>query len=194
MAGKEAESLAQEAATRVREIVASATRRAEEIVSQAEAEAERIRTEAEAQARKRLDQVRQALEQLEEGLGATRAPEVREPEQNPEALNPEPKAKEPEAKPPDSRPPDPAPRGKASTKELIERLKAGGETPKPEPERTPNPSQQEPSNDAGAARLVAMKLALEGTSRNEAHKQLAAQYDIADLDALLDEVYAKAGK
>jgi hypothetical protein len=192
MAGKDAESLAQEAATRVREIVATATRRAEEIVSQAEAEAERIRTEAEAQARKRLDQMRQALEHLEEGLGASRAPPVPEPEQSPEALNPEPKAQQPEAKPPDSGPPDPPP-GKASTKELIEQLKTGGETPKPEPERTPDPPQKGPSNDAGAARLVAMKLALEGISRDEAGKQLAADYDIADLDALLDEVYAKAG-
>ena len=51
-----------------------------------------------------------------------------------------------------------------------------------------------PSDDAGGARLVAMKLALDGTSRDEARKQLAADYEVADLDSLLDEVYAKAGK
>ena len=45
-----------------------------------------------------------------------------------------------------------------------------------------------------AARLVAMKLALDGASREDARKQLAADYEVADLDSLLDEVYAKAGK
>jgi hypothetical protein len=39
-----------------------------------------------------------------------------------------------------------------------------------------------------------MKLALEGASREDARMQLAAEYDLPDLDALLDEVYAKAGK
>ena len=33
-----------------------------------------------------------------------------------------------------------------------------------------------------------MKLALDGTSREDARKQLAAEYDVADLDALLDDV------
>jgi hypothetical protein len=45
-----------------------------------------------------------------------------------------------------------------------------------------------------AARLVAMKLALDGTSREDAREQLAAEYEVADLDGLLDDVYAKAGK
>ncbi len=39
-----------------------------------------------------------------------------------------------------------------------------------------------------------MKLALDGTSRDEARRQLAGDYEIADLDSLLDEVYSKAGK
>ena len=45
-----------------------------------------------------------------------------------------------------------------------------------------------------AARLVAMKLALDGTSRDDAREQLAAEYEVADLDGLLDDVYSKAGK
>ena len=39
-----------------------------------------------------------------------------------------------------------------------------------------------------------MKLALDGTSRDEARKQLDADYEVADLDSLLDEVYSMAGK
>ena len=69
--------------------------------------------------------------------------------------------------------------------------------PEPVPEPTPPPDETDPpsptsSNDA-AARLVAMKLALDGTSREDARKRLAADYDVADLDVLLDEVYARAG-
>jgi TolA-binding protein len=66
------------------------------------------------------------------------------------------------------------------------------------PETEPQPAaaapNETPSDDAGAARLVAMKLALDGTSRDEAREQLAADYRVADLDSLLDEVYSKAGK
>jgi hypothetical protein len=39
-----------------------------------------------------------------------------------------------------------------------------------------------------------MNLALDGTSRDEARRRLAADYDLPDLDALLEEVYSKAGK
>jgi hypothetical protein len=41
---------------------------------------------------------------------------------------------------------------------------------------------------------VAMKLALDGTPREDAEEQLAADYDVDELDTLLDEVYARAGK
>ncbi len=107
---------------------------------------------------------------------------------------------EPEPSPPESEPrqSEPAPAGpspgKVSTEELIERLKAGGQSTNAESEPAAAAPNEAPSDDAGAARLVAMKLALDGTSRDEARKQLAADYEVADLDSLLDEVYAKAGK
>jgi tellurite resistance protein len=50
------------------------------------------------------------------------------------------------------------------------------------------------ADDGQAARLVALKLALDGTARDEAREQLSAAYSVADLDGLLDDVYAKAGK
>src|SRR4051812_5323790 len=202
----DAEKIAGEVAERVRELVADAQKRADEIVRGAEAEAQRlrdeaggearrIREEAEAQARERLDQVRQALEQLEAGLGAKRPP----PRSQSEA-KPEPKQEEPEAKraEPEAPEPEPAAAGKApgevSTGELIEQLKAGGDAATPQPQPATQASNHVPSDVAGAARLVAMKLALDGAPRDEARKQLAADYHVADLDALLDEVYSKAGR
>jgi outer membrane biosynthesis protein TonB len=182
------EGLIRQTSESVRSALEAAQRRAEEIVQEAEAEAERIRAAAEAKARERLDQVRQALEQLEAGLGGKSTP--------PES-NPEPKA-EPEQRKPEVPEPKPAPakqaHGELSTDELIERVKEGGASSTPEVEPAAQNSNDGPRDDAGAARLVAMKLALDGTARDEARKQLAADYHVADLDSLLDEVYAKAGR
>jgi vacuolar-type H+-ATPase subunit H len=152
----DAEELIKQTSESVRSALEAAQRRADEIVREAEVEAQRIRRQAEAEARERLDQVRQALEQLEAGLGAKSARSNTGPK--PQPAQPEPAAAEAE--------PEPA-------------------------AATPN---QTPSDDGGAARLVAMKLALDGTSREEARKQLAADYQVDGLDSLLDEVYLKAGR
>jgi len=76
-------------------------------------------------------------------------------------------------------------------------------TPEPIPEPTPPPDEAdppspEPTNGGGegqeaAARLVAMKLALDGTSRDDAREKLAADYELDDVDTLLDDVYARVG-
>ena len=232
----DAEKIADEVAQHVRDLIADAQQRAEETVrgaqaeaqrlrEEAEAEAERIRAAAEAKARARVDQVRQALEQLEAGLGGKPAPpkpkSAAPPEPGPkQAVEPEPGVPEPKAPPepqpqseqaaefePDAPPPKaaeaPAPQaaaeapsqgGEVSTDELIEQLKSGGGSSRPAPEPAAPPSNNSPSGDTGAARLVAMKLALDGTSRDEARERLAADYDVADLDSLLDEVYAKVRK
>jgi hypothetical protein len=152
------EELIKQTAEKVRAALDSAQQRADEIVSEAEAEAQRIRSRAEADARERLDQVREALERLEAGLGGASPPQASAPQSAPKA----PEAAEPE--------------------------------PPPEPEPQPKASNERANADAGAARLVAMKLALDGTPRDEARAQLAADYDLPDLDELLEEVYAKAGK
>jgi TolA-binding protein len=152
------EQIVREMAERVRALVDDAERRAAEIVREAEAEAQRIRGEAEAEARQRLDQVRQALERLEAGLGAGSAPGESSTEPAPEAAKSEISSSQPEAR---------------------------------EPEPAAIASNEAPSDDGGAARLVAMKLALDGTSREEARRQLATDYDLADLDALLEDVYSR---
>jgi len=161
----DAEQLIKETSEAVRSALESAQRRADEIVREAEAEAQRIRAEAEAEARERLDQVRQALERLEAGLGTGSTPQPRSTEVTETPAEPPPQPSEPEA-----------------------------DAPEPEAQPEAASAASNAGDDAGAARLVAMKLALDGTSRDEARKQLAGDYQVDDLDSLLDDVYAKAGK
>ena len=62
--------------------------------------------------------------------------------------------------------------------------------PAPEPPAAPGP---EPKNgDSAAARIVALDMALSGTSREDTERYLAENYDLPDRAALLDEVYAAA--
>lgn len=49
------------------------------------------------------------------------------------------------------------------------------------------------AEDEEAARLVALNMALSGVSREDAKKDLGEQFDVPDLDGLLDDVYARAG-
>ena len=191
----DAEDLIRQTSESVRSALDAAQRRADEIVREAEAEAQRIRGKAEAEAKERLDQVRQALERLEAGLRAGSAPQAPSTEPEPQAAKqqPEPSEAESEARDPEPTAAEPPP-GKVSTEELIEKLKAGGQPANAELKPAAAASSEAAGDDAGAARLVAMKLALDGTARNEARRQLAADYEVADLDSLLDEVYAKAGK
>jgi outer membrane biosynthesis protein TonB len=204
----DAEKLIEQVTQNVREAIDSAQRQADDIVRDAKAqaeglrvdakkamaEAERIRADAEVEARRRLDQVQAALADLQGRLSGAPSAEVipgpvtvpePEPPATPEPL-PEPMP-EPMPDPVPEPTPDPVPEP----------------TPQPEPSETPEPVSSTPAStngeaasaaDDSAARLVAMKLALDGTSRDDARAQLAAEYEVGDLDALLDDVYAKARK
>jgi hypothetical protein len=55
------------------------------------------------------------------------------------------------------------------------------------------PSNGAAAEDEEAARLVALNMALSGVSREDAKKDLGEQFDVPDLDGLLDDVYARAG-
>jgi uncharacterized membrane protein len=163
MAGEE---IVREVTERVREAIEVAEKRAREIVRRAETEAQRIRAEAEATASRRLDEVQKALDDLQGRLSGAARSEV----------TPGP-VTVPEPAPPAT--PDPGPE------------------PAPPPDEADPPS-PDPANGGGdgqeaAARLVAMKLALDGTAREEARRQLATDYDLADLDALLEDVYSRVG-
>jgi hypothetical protein len=81
---------------------------------------------------------------------------------------------------------------------------AAAETPAAaEPEAAgaePAPVEAAPAADGGrsadeaGARLVALNMALEGSPREATARYLAEQFELADLDALLDDVYASAGR
>jgi hypothetical protein len=83
----------------------------------------------------------------------------------------------PEPPPPPPSPPPPAP-----------------EAAQPPPAPAPEPAPESSSGDIQAARLVAMKMALDGASREEIEAELARSYSLGDRAALVDEVLAKAGK
>jgi len=192
----DAEELIRQAADSVHSALDEARRRAKQIVDEAEGEAKRIRAEAEAaanrirgeaegHAQRRLEDVRNALDQLEGSLTSSRdgraardgASEVQDAEIQPGPVT------VPEPAPPATPEPMPDPGPEPVPEPVPE--------PEPPPGETDPPSPAQP--DDAAARLVAMKLALDGTSREDARKQLAADYALADLDVLLDEVYARAG-
>jgi hypothetical protein len=108
---------------------------------------------------------------------ATPAP-VAEPE--PEPATPEPESaneREPER-----------PSGGPSTDELIAQLR-GTET-----EPAGGAGGGEETDDAGAARLVAMNMALDGASREEIDRRLAEEFQIADRESLLDDVFSRVGR
>ena len=56
------------------------------------------------------------------------------------------------------------------------------------------PSNGARSDDEAGARLVALNMALEGTPREETARFLDEHYDLGDVEALLDAVYASAGR
>jgi outer membrane biosynthesis protein TonB len=127
----------------------------------------------------------------------------REPEPTP-PLTPEPQPPPtPEPQPPDvpePQPPGPEVEGRPTTEELIEQLKggaarAGTAGPKPAPAgEAGNGAEATGEADAAAARLVAMKMALDGSSRDEVDRHLAESYGPRDRSDLLDEVFSRVGK
>ncbi len=65
--------------------------------------------------------------------------------------------------------------------------------PEPEPEPAPAPKPADDADEAGA-RIIALNMALGGSSREETASYLAENFSLSDPDALLDDVYAKVGK
>ena len=197
-----------EAERRAEEITDEATRRAEEIVAEAEGRAKEIEAEADAaaaktvalsedQARERIERARKALDELGLALGSVEPAEGSDPEGRSEAPQPEGSdpfepdpepAPQPEPEPePEPEPaPDPEPTpGKPSTEELIAQLKGA---------EVASESSAAGGGDEAGARLVAMNMALDGASREDVEKRMADEFGLSDPDALLDEVFDRAGR
>ncbi|MDA0173210.1 DivIVA domain-containing protein [Solirubrobacter taibaiensis] len=77
----------------------------------------------------------------------------------------------------------------------LEQLQAdvAGTAPSPPAADAPAPVTPLSSDDSGA-RLIALNMALSGSSREETAAYLAEHFELADPDALLDDVYARAGR
>jgi outer membrane biosynthesis protein TonB len=181
----DAEKIVHDVAERVRELVSQAEERAAEIVRDAEVDAKGIRERAETEARERLDEVRSALTDLEGRLKGGSAEVEPGPVTVPEPSPPPVPEPTPEPFPEPTPPPTPSP------------------TPEPVPEPTPPPDEGTPpsagngaakSDDAVAARLVAMNMALDGAARAEIERTLADGYELDDSGALIDDVLAKTSK
>jgi hypothetical protein len=157
-----AEELAQQAAERVREVIADAERQASEIVKRAEDEAAHIRERAESEAREKLERARRALSEL---AGET-------PDPRPPAPTPEPPTPRPDPTPPAE--PVPEPPSAADGAASVPASGNGG--------------------DDSAARLVAMKMALDGSDRAQIEAELDSKFGASDRGALLDDVLARAGR
>ncbi len=168
------EDLAQQAADSVRKVVAEAQEEAAKIVAAAEKEAEGIRARAEAEARDQVEGARKALEELTSRFGGGSSSPA----------------------PPDPPPaPDPAPSpARSSPTEPAKKAEEQPVVPDPEPVAEAPTSPPAATADSQAARLVAMKMALDGASREEIETELASSYSLDDPTALLDDVLAKAGK
>ncbi|MDA0182675.1 DivIVA domain-containing protein [Solirubrobacter phytolaccae] len=63
----------------------------------------------------------------------------------------------------------------------------------PPAESAPAPVSSLPNDEAGA-RLIALNMALGGSPREETAAYLAEHFELADPEALLDDVYARAGR
>jgi DivIVA domain-containing protein len=66
---------------------------------------------------------------------------------------------------------------------------AAAPAPGAEPPQAPSPN-----GDEAGARLIALNMALSGTPRDETARYLAERFELPDAEALLDDVYERAGR
>jgi hypothetical protein len=212
------------AESKAAEIESEARQEADRIVGEARDEAkEQVERAQDAVKRlvEQADEMRAAIGRLGSELTGTGETAETEPEINPQPPHiPEPEPpREPEPTPPrtpepqppptpepqppdvpEPQPPGPEIEGRPSTEELIEQLKgAGGSAGTAEPASASGENGTESAAaggeaDAAAIRLVAMKMALDGSSRDEVERHLAETYGAGDRGDLLDEVFSRVAK
>jgi uncharacterized membrane protein YccC len=163
-------SAAATAADKVREIVGAAERSATELEAAARAEADRIMGEAQRQTEAQLERIQAATDRL-----AARAEEIER------ALD------------------DLGERVRGTIASLREDLRElrGGESERPEPAPEPAPATEQapaaaPAEGNEGARVIALNMAMGGSTRDETRRYLAENFELDDPEALLDDVYARA--
>ena len=199
-----AAELEREAGQQAEEAAKETRGKADEELSAARSKAEETTAEARAQAAERVKQAEQAVAGLVEeaeslreriaalghaqGAGLSERSEV-DPQGPPTpAESPAPPAPDVDPTPaevPEPEVPDEAPPG-----------------PEPVPEPTPEPDHPDDvppaadgsDNGDSGARLVAMNMALDGSSRDDVQQHLASKFGIEDASKLLDDVFARVGK
>jgi hypothetical protein len=215
--------VAASAAERLRTIVEAAERSAAELEAAAREEAERVRTGAERQAEEQIARVREAgerltqranaiereLDQLAEGLRASIASLAESVRGSAATLGAEleelqaelARARHGDA-PVDTSAPapaeavgagraPPAPIEEATAEQAAVRLT---EPPaEPAGESPAEPAGEPAAADSEGARVIALNMALRGAPREETARYLSENFELDDPDALLDEVYARAG-
>jgi hypothetical protein len=89
-------------------------------------------------------------------------------------------------------------KAEVADEELIAQLRSVAPAeaePEAAPASEPEPPPAVSGSDDGAARLVAMNMALEGASREEIEEQLTSEFgDISDARQLLDDVFRRASR
>lgn len=190
------QSLAETAAESVRSIVEAAETKAREIEADARREADQVLSTAKAQARQQVDRAQGSVakligqaDDLRERIGAmaedviatadtsgeTPGPEI-VPEPTPAPV-PEPEPPAPEIDPSPVTVPEPEPPS----------------IPEPQPD-PPAPAAANGMSDDQAARLVAMKMAFDGSSREEVAARLTSHYELSNPDELLESVFARVAR
>jgi len=197
-----ADTVASASSEQVRAIVAAAETTSAEITRKAEEDAERARQEATAQARdhvarvsdasrtmiERLDAMERELDALVESLrsGASRlTADLTALQGSAGELRAAGGRSAPAAS-------GPAPVGEefADEVEVEEEPEAARGV---EVEEEPQISVADDAADAEGARLIALNMALSGTPRAQADRYLAENFDLADRQRLLDDVYSRVG-
>lgn len=193
-----APSVSGAAAERVQSIVEAAERSAREIEQQAQQDAQRVAQEADAQAAEQLGQAQAAAEKL-----IARAAEIH---QQADQIVADLQAMREELgsmrgvsyAPLATSPTTPEPTLQHEAAQIAEIPEEPADEPGP-PDAEPEVVEAAAEPRAGAApssegvRVIALNMALSGTPREETARYLEENFDIADQDELLDDVYARAG-
>jgi DivIVA domain-containing protein len=199
-------SLAGAAASRVEAIVAAAEASAREIEERAHSDAEEIRVRAEQEAAARVKGAQDSIDRLVDAAQALQREiddvvgRIASLRDGVEAIQADVDSASRQAESTAAAPvgpihPEPAPEPPAPV------IVPEDEPEEPEPEPEAEPETLEPRPKPGAdgarasegARLIALNMALSGTSREETARYLRDNFELDDPDALLDEVYAKVG-